>query len=281
MFLAHYVCWKRKHSISEILFNDLAILLRQNSSLRHLSKAENLLVYSWVVGAMFLCLAYDSVFLSFLAFPPINHIKDVSQLAKAVMNKEYHCIILPGSGFYNQFQTTNEESLSIIGTDLKTNGLSSLKIVNDFLLEKINRKLAFIADENLVDVLSVGKKFVSEDRFLEVMASMSIRKGFCCKKTVETFVHRLMASGLYSKYRNDKTFLHRLRIRSKISEKDTGKRKLTLVDVAPAFIILIIGYFLAFCVLMGEIFTNRLKKANYYKKGKQRKLRVINKENSV
>ena len=279
MFLVHCVCLKKNHSLSRVSLHVFAVLLRQGSTLRPLSKAKNLLVYSWVVGAMFLCLAYDSVVLSFLTFPPINQIKDVSQLAKAVINGDYHCITIPGSAFYDQLPTSKRESLRIIGKDLKTNNLSSSKLVTDFLNQRINQKLAFIADENLVDVFSVGNKFVSEDRFQESMASMMVRKDFCCKKVIDTFVHRLMASGLYSKYRNDKSFIFRLRLLLKLSEKDTSKRKLTLIDVSSAFIFLITGYFVSFCVLIGEILANRWKKVNYCKKSKERTVRVAYKEN--
>ena len=83
MSTACYVGFKRKYPLDKILLHTSAIFLRQSSIFKLSSKSENLLVYSWVIGAMFICLAYDSVFLSFLTFPPINPIKDVSHLSKA------------------------------------------------------------------------------------------------------------------------------------------------------------------------------------------------------
>ena len=93
-----------------------------------------------------------------------------------------------------------------------------------------------------------------------------IHKNFCCKKVIETFMHRLTASGLYFEYQNDKSFLFRLPFLLKFSEVDSSKRKVTLTDVAPAFIIFLIGYFASFLVFMGEILISPRKKVNYFKK---------------
>ena len=117
-----------------------------------------------------------------------------------------------------------------------------------------------------VDLLRIGKKFVSEDRFSDLTGAMMIRKDFCCKKVIETFVHTLMASGLYFKNQSDKSFLLRLPFLLTFLEEDTSKRKLTLTDVAPAFIVLLTGYFVSLLVLTVEILTNPRKKVNNWNK---------------
>ena len=73
-------------------------------------------------------------------------------------------------------------------------------------MEILVKNLAFIVPETVVDILSVGNKFVSKDSFLESMPDMMIRKDFCCKNVIDTFVHKMMAAGLYSKYMSDKSF---------------------------------------------------------------------------
>ena len=99
MSIVYYISFKKKFPLNKTLLHALSILLQQSSILKTCSVTENLLVYSWVFGAMFVCLAYDSVFLSFLAFPPTNPINDISQLSKAVLNRDYHCVIHPNSAF--------------------------------------------------------------------------------------------------------------------------------------------------------------------------------------
>ena len=80
-----------------------------------------------------------------------------------------------------------------------------------------------MTDSETLDLIRVGKKFVSEDRFSDIMAAMMIRKDFCCKKEVETFVQRLMGSGLFFKYQSDKSFVLRLPFLLDLLEKTTAK----------------------------------------------------------
>ena len=131
---------------------------------------------------MFICLTYDSLFLSFPAFLPIFPIKDVSQLAKSVINGENHCLTPVTSIYAYLFAKSEEESLRIIGKDIQTNNLNHDQIWYNFLNGNINQNLSILIDENVVDILSVGKKFISEDRFLETINAMMVRKDFYCKK---------------------------------------------------------------------------------------------------
>ena len=108
---------------------------------------------SWMLRAIIVCLAYDSVFLSFLAFLSIFAIKYVSQLAKSVINGNYHCII-PVRSIYNDLLTTaKDEKLRIIGKDIKTNKLQSNQIWLDFLFGNLSQNLAFIVPESDTDTL--------------------------------------------------------------------------------------------------------------------------------
>ena len=96
-----------------------------------------------------------------------------------------------------------------------------------------------------------------------------VRKDFCCKKLLENFVHRMMASGIYHKHWNDKVFLSRLSFLSTRSKNDSSQRKLTLTDVALAFLFLTMGYFISVLILIGEILANRrmnVKKKEKYKR---------------
>ena len=280
--LLYSVGLKNIHTLDKVLLHIFAVLMRQSSILKLSSMAQNLLVYSWVVGAMFICLAYDSVFLSFLAIPPNNPIKDIAQLSKAIENADYHCVTHTSSAFMDVFEMSNQTDLKVIESDIKTNNFSFESILNDFLNDRVDKNLAFIVDSRDIDIFTVGNKFASEDHFSEIMVAIMIRKGFCCKNVIETFVHKLMASGLYSKYQKDKSFFFRLPLLLNYSKKDTSKRKLTLTDVAPAFIVLSMGYFVSFSVLIGEILTHRWKKLKYRIKDiRQRRMKILSQEDPV
>ena len=270
MSLIYYISFKNKYSFHKVSLHTFAVLLRQTSILKPSTTTERLLIYSWVVGAMLICFAYDSVFLSFLAFPPIFPIKDVSQLAKSILNGEYHCVTPTVSAYYDLLTTTKDKNLKVLGKDILKNNFDRDEVWLDFLYGNLNQKLAFIVHQGVTDILSVGNKFVSEDRFLEFIPGMMIRKDFCCKKVIDTFVHKMIASGLYSKYESDKSFMYRLPLLLKYQEKETLKRKLTLTDVAPAFMFLITGHFISFILFMGEIWIHPGRKMHHLKNIKER-----------
>ena len=106
----HYVSFKKKYSLNKVLFHIFAVLFRQRSILKLSSMTKNLLVYIWVLGSMFISLAYDSVFVSFLSFVAVNPLKDISELSTAVLNGDYHCDIHPQSTFNHVFEEPNRKT---------------------------------------------------------------------------------------------------------------------------------------------------------------------------
>lgn len=122
MALVYYIFFRSKYAFNKILLHVLAVLLRQSSILIPSALVENILIYSWVIGAMFLCLAYDSVFLSFLALPPVTKINHLSDLAKVVENGEYHCLAYNSARFgdilLEEFNQTNQTHFKVIGSDI-------------------------------------------------------------------------------------------------------------------------------------------------------------------
>ena len=166
LLCVYYIIFKKKNSIDKLLFQILAVFLRQSSVIKPCSMTEKLLVYAWVFGAMFLCLAYESTFFSFLTIPPITQIKDVSQLARAVESGQYHCISNPQLGISSQLLESERKSFRIIGTDLKKNNLSHTGTDYWDLFRKSNNKnLAFLVDTRTADLLSVDGDFISDDHF--------------------------------------------------------------------------------------------------------------------
>ena len=130
----HYVNFKKKiYPLNKVLLHNFEVFMRQNSILKSSSMAENLRVFSWVVREIFISLAYDSVFLSFLSFPPVNPLKDISQLSKAVLIGDYHCVIHSQSAFNDVFEAAKQENLKVIGADIKNNNIDFANLVYPFL----------------------------------------------------------------------------------------------------------------------------------------------------
>lgn len=273
MLLVYYAMLKCKYSFKTIFFHVFAVLIRQNSIILPSSFAEKLLVYSWVAGAMFLCLAYDSVFLSFLTIPPVTKIKHFSDLARAIENKGYHCKVSIESGLGDIFFNSDQKDFRIIGKDINKTNIINEIVFNSIFNSSNNPNHAYFVETNNLDYLE-GKYFISEDRIFKSVAAMMVRKEFCCKQLLNTFVHRMMASGIYYKYFNDATFLISLPYILQYTQNDT-LRKLTLTDVSPAFIFLLIGYVISTLCLIGEIWSNRKQKFIFRKKNKRRRLRKV------
>ena len=61
MILVHHIIFKNKFSFVKILFHVFSVMLRQSSSIAPSSHREKILVYSWILGCMILCLSYDCI----------------------------------------------------------------------------------------------------------------------------------------------------------------------------------------------------------------------------
>ena len=278
MLLVHHIILKHKFNFVKILFHVFAVLMKQGSVIAHSSLGENILVYSWTLGCMILCLAYDSVFLSFLSFPPVTKIKHLSDLTLAVQKGDIQCISYYKSGVAHYLLNTNDESLKMIATDILKNNLSYGYTEYGFFKEK-KKNYALFIDSNSADLYR-EKFFVSEDRFMKSLYAFCIRKNFSFKDLLDTFIHRMMASGIFLKYDSDADFLWSMVYFSQEQDDDFEKRKLTLTDVAPAFIFLLSGYTVSFIVLIGEILFNK-KKVNQSIKRKMKRKRKVHFELSV
>ena len=272
-----YFVLKYKCSIGKVVFHIFSVLMKQNARIVPSSFAENLLVYSWVIGAMVLCLSHDSVILSFLSFPPLTKIKHLSDLAAAVERGDCNCIAGPDSGIADYLRDKGQEHFGVIADDISKNSDRFFHLLKNFGRGNKTTELAYFSLTDFLDFFA-EKYFISEDRFFQVIASMSVPRGFYYKELVDTFVHRMMASGIYFKYYSDFTFLKSPLFR--ITGIERTNRKLTLTDLAPAFIFLLCGYFISLSVLFWEMVSSR-RNRRILKKVKTRRIKIALNEISV
>ena len=262
--LSHFIL-KYKCNFGKTVLHVFAILMKQSAIIVPSSLSENFLVYSWVIGSMILCLSHDSVLLSFLSVPPVTKIKHLSDLAVAVEKGEYNCISSSVSGDEKYLRAT--EHLGVIADNISKNYLRLTTLFENFIRGNRSMEIAYFTQTNFLGIFD-EKYFVSEDRFLQSISSMSVRRGFCCKELLDTFVHRMMASGLYFKYFSDQIFSGSFYVG--ITENETTNRKLTMTDLAPAFILLLCGHFISLLVFCREIVSGR-KNRRILKTVKQRR----------
>ena len=253
--LMHHIIFKNKFNFVKILFHVFSVMMKQGSAIAPSSLGEKILVYSWILGCMILCLSYDSVFLSFLSFPPVIKIKHLSDLALAVQKGDIQCISSNRWGAAKYLWDTNEENLKVIQKNLLKNNLRYQFAEQDFVMGKKKNFALFISSDKIH--IYQRNFFVSKDRFMISMYALAIRKKLTYKDLLDTFVHRMMASGIYLKYLSDNHFWWSMRYFPQDQNDDTDKRKLTLTDLAPAFIFLLFGWIVSFIVLICEILLNR------------------------
>lgn len=67
--IVSHTMMKKKYNFSRITFHVFAVPMWQSSLVTRSSLGEKLIVYTWVVGAMVLCLPYESVFIVSLCSP--------------------------------------------------------------------------------------------------------------------------------------------------------------------------------------------------------------------
>ena len=278
MLLVHHIILKCKCNFAKILFHVFAVLMKQGSAIAPSSLGEKILVHSWILGCMILCLSYESVFLSFLSFPPVTKIKLLSELALAVQKGDIQCMSYYQAGVANYLLNTNDESLKVIATDILKNNLSYGFTEGEFLNEK-KKNYALFIDSHRADHYR-EKFFVSEDRFMKSLFAFGIQKNFSFRDLLNIFIHRMMASGIFFKYKSEVDFWRSFYYFSQEQDDNFEKRKLTLTDLAPAFIFLLSGYTVSFIVLIGEILFNK-KKVNQSIKRKMKRKRKVHFELSV
>ena len=166
------------------------------------------------------------------------------------------------------FMDTKQKHLRVIAVDIARNNDRATNVMRDFLLGNAKQNLALFIESRILDYFT-EEYFISEDRIFPELGAMAVRGGFCCKQLLDTFIHRMQASGILNKYESDGIFYHKVQNMNSTLKNDPSKRKLTLTDVAPAFLCLLFGYFISFLVLIAEILSSRKKATNSKRKEKR------------
>ena len=99
----NYLFINGKCSLDKIILNILAICLKQPVNISASKMSVKWLLYPWMAGMTFFILCYNSVLLSFLTFPPVVNVSNITELAKAVQQGNYNCMIYEGSPFAHIF----------------------------------------------------------------------------------------------------------------------------------------------------------------------------------
>lgn len=256
MSAVFYFVLRRKYSFIVVLLKTFGSLLNQSPPIIPRFLRDRLLFIGWSSGVMFITYSYMAVLLSFLTLPARERgIRTMSDLANGISEGKYEGATYRGSFVPDVLLKSNDETLTIIGNNVKQNLV--LPTDTEMLILHPTKKIALLSPKSYVWYLK-NIAFISEDNFYMTLYALPYRKSFCCGQSLETATHRIVSAGLHKKVLGDESFKASLSVTVPSSESEYH-RKLTLVDMSGAFSFLIIGYILSIFAFIFELITVKLR----------------------
>lgn len=243
----------RKYNYRRIIWYIYGTLLNCSGNVKSKKLRERILNSAWLLSSMILAYSFSAVLLSFITVPQKEPaISDKGKLLAAVEKGRYKCLTLRGSSLLRTLQTSTDEQVVSLAKHIAKNDWlipPNLKTISRTLLQ---RNTAVISAESNMHMQPPESVFLAPDYFNLLNFGMVFNKNFCCKSTVDSFLHRFVAGGLYHKVHSDVEFRLQLKNRKHVSFRSDFS-PLTLEDVRGAFVILACGYCLSFVALIVEL----------------------------
>lgn len=214
------------------------------------------LMSSRLIAEAFLRLFYTSILLSFLVMPSTSDIRTIPDLAKAVKEDNYRCASFNNMYLPDVMANSQDPNFKVLGPCIKhSKGLSTIDVLNH---KNYNKNLAYISTESHLKLFR-KKYFVSADGILPDVISIGIKKGFCCKKQLDSTINNILASGILNKF-IEFDYFHN--IITSIHNTDSQKtcKQLSLKHFEGIFVLLFIGHSLSFIALVLEILICKFHK---------------------
>lgn len=236
-------------------------LLMKSQTLNYRKLQVKILVGSWFLSSMILSYSYMAVLLSFLTI----HLKEQTvsdnfELLEALNTKEYKCVTLAGSSLLMTLLSSKDETVLAIAKQIDVNEwlIKPTEIEVATTLNQPN--IAVVVPEYDFGILFEEQVFVSKDSFCPIFWGIALSKNFCCKRKLDSLIHRLTAAGLYNKLRSDFLFHSQMKYSKLMSRKTVGFKQLNQQDVQGAFIALIFGCILSCISFAAEVIYDKVKK---------------------
>ena len=253
-----YIFVSKRYNSTVILIDLFGILLQNAPGIKVRTRSTKILIFSWIIGTLFLAHCYKAVLLAFLSFPSMTGIYDVKGLSEASKKPSFHCRTMPGSYLYNVLMNATDELYGPIGKCVRRNSRDT-RSNKDFLAEP-NVHKALMSTRRVLTQFHLTH-FLSKDSFFPSPIGIPVGKTFCCKKELDKVIRRLFDSGILQKLTNDvfyfSSFIH---ASFSVFEDASSNEKLSLSDFSGAFIVLTAGLIFATVVLVLEVIIYRIKR---------------------
>ncbi|GIY15357.1 uncharacterized protein CDAR_13331 [Caerostris darwini] len=232
-------------------------LLHQQLGLKLPKCSDKMLVAGWMIGSMFISFSYTAVLLSFLTIPQRNKgIRYLDDLAEAVESGSYKCLTFAGDTHVEIFLRSQQPSVKNMGELILKNNWRIHALKN--LVEKAmdNGRTAVVAPKFFFENIMANQVLISYDSLSAITRAIFFKKDFCCKKMIDNCIQKITAAGFYRRYLGNQLYKRNFDsdVASKISD---SVKSLTVKDMSSAFLLLVLGYCLAFLTCIAEKFHFR------------------------
>ncbi|GFX05720.1 glutamate receptor ionotropic, delta-2 [Trichonephila clavipes] len=242
-------------SFHELFFRLFSILLGQQGFIASSELKLRILIGTWFIFSLIISSSYRSVLLSTMMVPQFAYdVRNIKELAAAILDGKYRATTSKGSVNGELLTRSVDESLQVIGKYIveeswftEDNIIGAPQYIEDFTAV-LGPKLVFLLEYGEPPYTT---KRILKETILFWNVGLAVRKDFCCKKLMEKYITRILYTGIYEKLYQDELFKARLSFNWKdISPKI---KSLTLTDLVGAFIMLGVGFCVAFAVLLIEV----------------------------
>ncbi|XP_023229593.1 glutamate receptor ionotropic, delta-2-like, partial [Centruroides sculpturatus] len=202
----------------------------------------------WLLSALVLASSYSGTLISFLTAPIYEKAPTTfGELTSAIESGKYSC------GAHQEakrvtFDGFKSGDAKIIKDHIDTN--NNWVYSEENAVERVeNERYAYIEGSKLLNKVFKnklkGRVLESKDSLITFSEAYYIRKGFPFKHALNKIVIRTFESGILDKIENEKASYYR-------NEEDIEIKPLTITQFIGSYILLIVGFIIAFICLMGE-----------------------------
>ncbi|KAF8794638.1 glutamate receptor ionotropic, kainate 4-like [Argiope bruennichi] len=229
-------------------------LLHQQLNIEYRKCSDKILITGWLLGSMFISYSYNAVLLSFLTIPQRNKgIRYLDELAEAVGKGSYRCMVFSGDSHAEIFRRSPQPSVQRMGNLILENNWKIRALSSAAKEVMADGRTAVVAPKFFFQNILANQALISHDSLSAITRALFFRKDFCCKELMDKYIHRIAAGGFYPRYLNLQLYQRQFSTASAASSNtDSSFKSLKIKDMLSAFLLLFLGYFLAFFALIVE-----------------------------
>ncbi|GBM71822.1 Glutamate receptor ionotropic, kainate 4 [Araneus ventricosus] len=236
------VLLKYKMRLTKLWSNVFISFLNGGTNINPVMPSEYVLLGTWIPMVPFLTYSYTAVLLSFLTLPlQETVVRDVPELAQAISNGKYRCMVYEGTGIKDLLKGSPTTSVQLIGKAVENYKWFINPTLEDVGKALSEKNVAVVSTRSFFEDHFFGRAVISYDYFHLAYFGLVLNKHFCCKKSLELALSRIQASGLFQKVKMHHQFRAHLKFRKYQTESLANINPLSIEDLSGALLMWLLG----------------------------------------